>query len=129
MFQIDPGLAEVPIVAVGTVIASTEQTTLNECLGRGQDKCRYAFTVKISKILKGKIINKTLDFELGYWRGCPGVDTYKIGEEMIWLIDSASTVSLSKLHGVSCGRGAQPLSELSKVEAVLKKQLEQAHAM
>ncbi len=76
--------------------------------------CRYSFKIRIREVLKGSAPSETLKFEYRYWVGCPGVDTFNVGDERYWLLDSAGGPD-GKLHGNSCSFGSISLDDANKV--------------
>lgn len=119
-FDVERELANIPIVVRGVVEESTPLEKLGKCwVGNGSTDCKYSFTVRITERYKGEVPAQRLSFSYGYWVGCPGVDTYSVGEERIWMLKSA-TAGVGELYGNNCGRGSLHPDDSRRRDKLLK---------
>lgn len=111
---------QIPYFIRGKVTASSNIDDLLKCLSHRNDSdsntCLYRFEVVVLESLKGDIQHSTLRFEYPFWVGCPGVDTFEVGEERVFAIGGILPVGQASLMGNSCAAHGFPTSDHVRLE-------------
>lgn len=107
------------------VIQTSTEDTLTDCITKeGNDPnsgCKYSFEVSVLDIFKGTFEPRKLRFEYPFWIGCPGVETFSVGEEHVFAIQSIDVSGKASLVHHSCGSHGIPMSETERVAELMKK--------
>jgi len=98
-----------------------QRISSSEASDRDNEACSYEFEVTVIEVFKGTLDTKRLRFASPDILGCPGADTFSVGDDYIFAIQSIDSAGNARLAYHACGHSGFPASSKERMRKLVDK--------